>query len=143
MSARGEWTDAMIARLRELHAAEEYFSDIARIMSQEFGVELTKNSCIGKGRRLGLTARARVAPPLPRRKKRILTTLPAALGWRVEPPVLPAACGRITIYQLEQGRCHYPFGDRPPYAYCGGTTRRGLAWCPHHERVVYPRGRLS
>ena len=124
MGAGAEWTEAMIARLRELHAQEEYFSDIARILSQEFGVELTKNSCIGKGRRLGLTARARVLPPLPRKGQNRggPRKLPAVLpGWVVEPPRLPG--GKITIYQLRAGLCHYPFGDRPPYVYCGHTTR--------------------
>ena len=143
MPSGTEWTGAMIARLRELHAAEEYFSDIARVMSQEFRVELTKNACIGKARRLGLKERARVAPPKPRKGQNRhgarFRTAPVVLpGWVVEPPKLPG--GKITIYQLRAGLCHYPFGERPPYAYCGNTTRRGMPWCPHHERVVYPRG---
>ena len=52
------------------------------------------------------------------------------------PPTPPVS---LTIYQLDRHTCHYPFGDRPPYSYCGEPARRG-SWCPQHERVVYPRG---
>jgi len=151
MPAGVDWDDHLIARFKALHnGGKRPFSEIAKTLSHEFGVKLTKNACIGKARRLGLETRPRVMPPPPKRKKRTLTTphlVPAAEvvapvlpGWRIEPPVLPASSGRITIYQLERGVCHYPFGERPPYAYCGNTTRRHSPWCPHHEHVVYPRG---
>ena len=145
MPAGTDWTDAMIVRLRDLHAEEETFSVIARILSREFGVKLSKNACIGKGRRLGLTARAHVPPPKPRKgQNRSGPRLkPAVLpGWQVEPPRLPPTTGRITIYQLQRGVCHFPYGDAPPYVYCGNTAFRASSWCPHHERVVYPQGRI-
>jgi hypothetical protein len=140
-----DWNDHLIARFTALHKdGKRSFQMIADILNHEFGLRLTKNACIGKARRLGLKERPRVAPPPPpppKRKKRTQSTpqLSVYSAWRVEPPTLPEADGRITIYQLDLGRCHYPFGDRPPYAYCGAATRRG-SWCPHHERVVYPRG---
>jgi len=147
-----DWPGVMINRLTRLHAdPQRSFKAIAEQLSREFGVMITKNACIGKARRLGLEQRAKGTPAPKPRKKRPLTTphlvpspevVPPVLpGWTVEPPVLPAASGRIAIYQLRRGVCHFPFGNRPPYAYCGGTTAtRTSPWCPHHERVVYPRG---
>jgi hypothetical protein len=144
------WTDPLLKRLAQLHAnPNKSFKDIALQLSQEFGIKLTKNACIGRARRLGLEQRPRSTPKQKPRKKRTRTTsqlVPrpvVATAWKVEPPTLPAASGRITIYQLSQGVCHFPFGDRPPYAYCGNTARRGMPWCPYHETVVYPRGRAT
>jgi len=145
-----DWPDVMINRLTRLHAdPQRSFKAIAEQLSREFGVRITKNSCIGKARRLGLKQRAK-GTPKPKQKPRsrspraieppVETIVPVRPAWTVEPPVLPASSGRITIYQLQRGVCHFPFGNQPPYAYCGNTTTRSSPWCPHHERVVYPRG---
>jgi len=140
-----DWDDNLIARFSALHKdGQNSFKAIAEQLNYEFGLKLTKNACIGKARRLGLKERARVAPPLPRKGQRRggPREKPIVLpGWQVEPPRLPRHVSGITIYQLKQGVCHFPHGERPPYTYCGHATRRGLAWCPHHERVVYPRGK--
>jgi GcrA cell cycle regulator len=134
-----QWTDAITARFKALHRAGRSFSKIAATLNQEFGLGLTKNACVGRSHRLGLKARPRPVPLQPRKEPEPVAAAPR-LGWTVEPPVLPASCGRITIYQLEYGRCHFPFGERPPYAYCGNTTARKATYCPHHEGVMYPRG---
>ena len=144
-----DWDDNLIARLKALHkGGTRSFKQIAETLSHEFGIQLTKNACIGKARRLELEQRPRSTPkPKPRAEKRTLNTpqlvpRPAVVtAWRVETPTL-TGCNRITIYQLRGGLCHYPFGDKPPYAYCGNTTARGTPWCPHHERIVYPRGAI-
>jgi hypothetical protein len=144
-----DWTDHLLKRLAKLHAnPNNSFRDIAKQLSQEFGIKLTKNACIGRARRLGLEQRPRSTPKAMARKKRTLTTpqlsvIPINPGWTIEPPPVTLGNNRLTIYGLREGVCHFPFGERPPYAYCGGTTRRGVPWCPHHEMVVYPRGRAS
>jgi GcrA cell cycle regulator len=147
-----DWDDHLIARFKALHrGGKRSFAEIADTLNREFGLKLTKNACIGKGRRLGLEKRPRSTPTQRRRQPKAATPTtpentpelrppPINPGWTIELPVLPAASGRITIYQLQAGVCHYPFGERPPYAYCGNTTRRGVPYCPHHEKVVYPRG---
>ena len=135
------WTGAMIARFRELHADDGLtFSGIAAMLAEEFSVRLSKNACIGKGRRLGLKERPRVNPPPPKRKKRTINTpqLTVLSAWKVAPPpVPPAARGKLTIYQLRRNTCRYPFGERVPYSYCGEATKVSSSWCPHHERVVW------
>lgn len=139
-----DWNDHLIARLKALHkGGQNSFKDIAEKLNREFGLALTKNACIGKAGRLGLEQRPRSTPrPKPRKKHPQNTPqLIVVPAWRVEPPTLPAASGRVTIYQLHYGICHFPFGEQPPYAYCGAASKRG-SWCPHHERVIYPRGAL-
>ena len=151
MTKKGiDWDDNLVRRLTALHRGGlRSFAEIAEILSREFGLKLTKNACIGKGRRLGLEQRPRGTTkpgPKPRAKpKRRPPEPPAEVvpvvlpAWQVETPIL-TGCNRITIYQLQRGVCHYPFGEKPPYAYCGNTTSRQSPWCPHHLRVVYPRG---
>jgi hypothetical protein len=144
MPAGIDWDDHLIARFTALHKdGKRSFQEIADTLAREFGLKLTKNACIGKARRLGLAARPHVAPPLPRKgqKRGGPRPVPVVLpGWQVEPPPrLPPAAGKITIYQLRGGVCHFPHGEKPPYTYCGAVAKKG-SWCPHHERVVYPRG---
>ena len=141
------WTEHMIDRLTRLQRAGKLsFAGIAETLSREFGIKLTKNACIGKARRLNLPLRKPVVARKPKAEPQVPEIEPENVphvrpAWTVEPPVLPAASSRITIYQLQRGVCHYPFGNQPPYAYCGNTTAtRSSPWCPHHERVVYPRG---
>ena len=121
------------------------FTEIAKTLSREFGVRLTKNACIGKARRLNLPLRKPVVARKPKAEPQVPEIEPENVphvrpAWTVEPPVLPASSGRITIYQLQRGVCHFPFGNQPPYTYCGNSAFRGSSWCPHHERVVFPRG---
>jgi len=145
MTRRDAWPDAMIARLRELHANDDMsFAAIADALNREFHTKLTKNSCIGKARRLALTMRAHTNPP-PRKPKRHTPPPkprpPVIPAWKVDPvPALPAASGRLTIYQLRQNTCRYPFGEQMPYSYCGNTTGLSSSWCPYHKGVVYTRG---
>src|SRR6185369_619636 len=99
-------------------------------------------ACIGKAHRLGLPLRisiaVRNAMPKPRKSRArqrpaepIATPPKINPGWTIEMPRL-AGGDRLTIFQLRGGVCHFPYGERPPYAYCGQPTKRG-PWCPHHE----------
>jgi len=145
------WTDHLIARFTKLHASDKYsFRAMAEMLSREFGVKLTKNALIGKGRRLDLKPRPRVLPPRAQRaQQRAKAAPPIApeavpvmrLAWRVALPSAPY--GRITIQQLSRHTCHFPFGDRPPYFYCGDPTAKGSPYCPMHNRVVYSNYRVA
>jgi hypothetical protein len=146
-----QWTDALIKRFIVLHRSDKYsFSIMAQMLSTEFRVKLSKNALIGKGRRLGLKARAqgedhrmrkpqkprasivRELPPVP---EVVPVVLPA---WKVEVPLQPT--GKLTIYDLDATTCHFPYGnDGPPYAYCGARTIRNSSWCEEHMRRVYNR----
>ena len=59
MSGPGNtWTPDMLRRFRELHRQKDAsFTAIAKQMSEEFKIELTRNACIGKAHRLDLPRR--------------------------------------------------------------------------------------
>ena len=136
-----DWTPELIARLAELHADGSIrYADIADILSQEFKVTIGKNSVVGKVHRLGLAKRPRGPAPRPEPavEPEVITARPHR-HWHVD---LPVATGeRISIWQLESGRCHFPHGQRPPYEYCGARAEAG-PYCERHNRVMYgPRFR--
>jgi hypothetical protein len=139
-----EWTDTRIARLEALHADDRLsFEAIAARLRGEFGVELTKNACIGKARRLGLPQRRHV--PIQTQKRVRKPALAKPIAPEVVPCVLPRwqivmrapvapTDGKITIFELTNDRCHWPFGDRSPYLFCGAPTA-GKVYCAFHTGI--------
>ena len=127
------WTAEMIAML-ESGDRKITYADLAMEMSKKFGVEFTKNSLIGKARRLGQPVRvirkkrkkpvaSPILPPIPRVKKD-------------EP---------VTLFQLGRRMCRYPFAapaDRPPYMFCGQPTKEDCSWCDKHRDVVFTKQRV-
>ena len=137
----------MLRRFRELHRQKDAsFTAITKQMNEEFGVELTRNACIGKAHRLDLprrfhphVARKTVAKPA---KKVIRMKI-------YQPPPPPPPPPRkpepftLLIAELESGDCRWPSGgpyDRPPFFYCGEPAILGLSWCKKHARKVFTRG---
>jgi hypothetical protein len=109
------------------------YEQIAKIMSARFSLKFTKNSLIGKSRRLRMPER----PP----KVIVVTkegkTIPI-------PPVIvrPAPGARLTIYELREGDCKWPMckvEDQPPYIYCGKPALLGRSWCKEHFKEVHDR----
>ena len=146
------WTDELIARLCDLHVGDKLsFKEMAKRLSEEFKVPLTKNALIGKARRLGLEKRAHYTPPGRRKAAPEPAPLfepgapePVArvLQWRVPKIVTKAPpTGPITIWQLKRGVCHFPLGERnahPPDAYCGNATGDPVrSYCPHHQKITH------
>jgi hypothetical protein len=44
----------------------------------------------------------------------------------------------ITIFDLDQFTCRWPFGERHPYLFCGAPpTRAGASYCPLHARLNF------
>lgn len=134
------WTEELKTRLRELHADEDLlFGAIAAQLSQEFGVTLTRNACIGKAGRMRLVRRH---PRPPQTRRRAITlgmppeTVPRVLPrWRVCEPPAPPAGERLTLLQLTDNTCRWPYGDRVPYLFCGAATA-GKTYCAYHTGVA-------
>ena len=140
------WDAYRVARLRALHAKKHLsFDAIAAQLSAEWGMEVSKNSCIGKARRMGLPKR----PPKVFRgdkRKRAVTLVaeaPAAVAPEPVPCVLPrwkvidappAPGGHITLLQLDGNTCRWPHGDRTPYLFCGAPTA-GKTYCAYHTGI--------
>ena len=147
-----DWSNDRMARLRALHRNDRLsFDMIAEVLSEEFKVELTKNACIGKARRMGLpertTKRKRKVFRGDKRRRQItlVASTPAPIEPEVVPCVLPrwkvmeheqrpAPGGHITLFQLTDNKCHWPHGDRAPYLFCGAPTA-GKTYCAYHTGI--------
>jgi GcrA cell cycle regulator len=140
------WDEYRVARLRALHANKKLsFDAIAAQLSAEWGMSVSKNSCIGKARRMKLAQR----PPRTFRrsnaKRKPYAPAPAAVVPEMVPCVLPrwkvmeheqrpAPGGRITLFQLTENKCRWPHGDRTPYLFCGAPTA-GKTYCAYHTGI--------
>jgi hypothetical protein len=133
------WTPAIEAELERLLGLEENLSyeQIARKMTKDFGQTFTKNSCIGKARRM------RMPPRAPKPYERTFGDRPRKPPRPDQPiePVWPKhQKDGFTIYQLRDSDCRWIYAelmDDPPYSYCGKRTELGGSYCPEHIGCVY------
>ena len=138
------WTAELDARLRELHGQRLIFRQIAAILNADFGLSLTRNACIGRGRRLGLGVRAASPPPRQRprkpraqKPKKVTVQTPViAIDLHRAPPIVP---GALTMLQLDHTTCHWPSGTRAPYTFCGKPVLGDRPYCHEHCRVSYQK----
>lgn len=147
---RGPWetTPGLLARYLELQADEKQFSYsvIATMLSDEFNLTITKNSLIGKGRRLGLKLRRKPhkgAQPRHRRRFKVKPAPDAPLA----PDVPPRNEGEpLSLYQLGEDTCRWPLGpidERPPYLYCGHYAPIGRSYCDDHYSRSHTQARKT
>jgi hypothetical protein len=143
-ATNGPWLKPGIEdRLIELHAAGHSFREIAKMMSAEFGVELTKNAIVGRVHRLCLPLRVKPREcRQPRERKPIMIEIkPAAIVEAMEDPAPPPLSG-IDFMELRFNDCRFPYGEFPNYRYCGKPQHR-RSYCEAHFRLSYvlPRER--
>jgi GcrA cell cycle regulator len=132
------WTDDMIRYFARLHRDKRQlsFEQIAAELSAKFNIELSRNACIGKARRLGLPMRdSTPRPPRQRYLKPVKVE-------RVEAPIEPIEArvpelriGGLTIHQTREGDCKWPLGPmhaHPPFMYCGEPSLLGRPYCKTH-----------
>lgn len=117
------WSDERVEQLKELWGAGKTAAQIA----QELGDGLTRNAVIGKAHRLGLSGR--VAPV----QKKIDKPLPPEVN------DIPAKNGGISLLELTEKTCRYPYGDpqKPGFHFCGGCSLPGLPYCAEHAAIAY------
>jgi len=142
-----DWTDAAIARLKELWG--EGFS--ASECGKRMGV--SRNAVIGKVHRLGLSGkyrrpregRRRMTKPKPARNSAIFEQ-PTEQPARV--PEMPQMRqdlrhleepkrGSFDLLDLKLGQCRYPEGNGPPFAFCGAPIVDGYPYCHEHAELCY------
>jgi len=138
MTVINSWTPAMVATLRALHRGGGSFIEIAAQMSAIFKIELSRNACIGKARRLELPMRADDGPrkTLPRPAKPVKLPVPVAAPIPPPPEPEPVEGEGISIYQLNGTTCRWPLGPVetvPPYQYCGGHCDVEVPYCAEHS----------
>jgi hypothetical protein len=154
----GIWgtTPGLTARLKELHAAPQMYSntEIARMLSREFEVAVTRNAVIGKIARLGLAHRYGASkgggskpgrvPPRPKPVKSIPArpVVPRIPGSPLRCPV--ERPGTLSLLELRDGDCKWPDGDGP-YLFCGRACVPERPYCAEHLRMAHnePRERAA
>lgn len=155
-----EWTAAQILQLREYHGAltpdgsRPLYSanEIARRMKR------TKNSVIGKARRLNLPARpspiarkdvvTRPRRPRPSRKidrpvSNVTILRPAQIGMIAEKPVIAAPPPRPVVKPMlvrtSAFSCCFPIGEprTPEFRWCDARALVGKSYCFTHYRLTH------
>lgn len=138
------WTDAHLTRLREMRADHKSAGQIARALGDEF----SRNAVIGKCRRMGLALNPRENPPRPRAmpQRRMKREFPSpqakpapSLISQQNPQPTPIDNFKpnlIPFSKLKDTLCKYPYGESPPYRFCGCKSVHGLSWCLEHLRIV-------
>lgn len=146
MSKGVDWTPQLDARMRELYDRRLTFLEISRILNADFGLKLTRNSCIGRARRLKFPLRDGSPPPPPPKSRRVRKQYPKKkrqvrmaelppVPW-APPPLVP---GALTMLQLTHDTCRWPSGTRPPYTYCGAPVHDGRSFCLAHCQLAYDK----
>lgn len=145
------WTEPRVARLRKLWL--EGFS--ATQIAADLGGGVTRNACIAKIRRLGLSGRASPSSPAqvkPRApaKPRPTPAAPRPLAAdateaapRVAPAPLPPepevqGAQMVTILELPAHACKWPVGfPQPVQLFCGRRRHEQTPYCAEHAKVAY------
>jgi len=135
--------DASLTR----HAAAGLLSYryIGEAINTEFGTDYTRNATIGRAKRLGLLiANPRTHAPKAEKKPRVRKPAPP----KPKPIDIPALrCVEIeplniTLYELTDETCKWPYGDNPPYTFCGHPAFE-RAYCVHHFALSIGPGTSS
>jgi hypothetical protein len=117
------------------------FSQVAKFINEAFGVELTRSSVAGKVGRMNLRDIERVKRAPKVRAPRQLSA--AASKPAREPPRVPLKPRMIDILELSKYTCRYPFGDTPPYLYCGCPPLKGSPYCRDHTKLCWNHSPLN
>lgn len=141
------WTDDRVAELTRLVKARFSASEIAKAM----GEGLTRNSVIGKCRRLGLElggADKVLRAKNPRGPRPLKPSKAARLfvgSWGACPEIIPGHIPPEPVVELQP--LNIPFDDirafqcrwitsQRPALFCGHPTVAG-SWCPIHRAIVF------
>ena len=160
LPSKTAWTAPMEERLLQLLGKGLSYLDIAKIISREFTVVVSKNACIGKGRRMqvalrmparkGSACRKRNArknregrsrqqsgrrnSPRKRRVERKNQQHRQSLKHRAR-----QSSGRdLTLLQLLPTSCRWPSGNSPNVTFCGADKADGSSYCLKHALIASP-----
>lgn len=154
------WTDERIERLKALYA-DTHTKWSASQIAEKLGGGLSRNAIIGKLYRMGMQRGAvdektthnrnglagkRASLGIGSAVQKINAAVqkinsPAAPKVKPEPfvcaPVVDLSPLHLTLIELKDEMCRYPYGDDPAtMTFCGHPTVSGRSWCPKHFAVV-------
>lgn len=151
------WSPAHCAALKQYVAKGLSYADAAEALNARFGTAYSRNSALGRARRMRLAeAEGPEAAPVPReaqlpplracrtaddRRPREFFRRPPAFG-RVDRT--PLRCVEIeprhlTLPELEGSECRYPYGgdaDGEAITFCGHRRRKGSSYCTPHFHLT-------
>ena len=148
MGTVSPWTDAHNEALKTLVASGIAYSAIAIELNAQCGTDYTRNSCIGKAKRLGLIAPDRVRapriPPKPsHQEKRIRLVVSNRVydmfenAAQVQLRCVEIVPMNVTLLERADNGCTYIPGD--DHLYCGHPSKAGTNMCaPHFFLCLLP-----
>jgi GcrA cell cycle regulator len=154
------WTDAMLDDLRQAWNAGRNGTEIVQMISESYGVEVSRNAVVGRVHRLrnaGVRMRSATDDALSRKRKRLAkasnadrkpakaasrrrpaTPRPKGLPPEIGPPMRrlprqPVSLAVVEAVQKVTG-CRWPVGElhSPDFHFCNGAWVPGSSYCDHH-----------
>lgn len=123
------------------------YAEITRRLNADLSTDYSRSSVIGRASRMGLPA----VNPAPSKPRPVRSNVVVPFRPKPKVDVPPATeveqlrlqCEEIiplhdgSIVDLEPGRCRWPFGDEPPFLFCGHPSTTGSSYClPHFCRSI-------
>lgn len=153
-----DWTPALTERFEQLVAKGDSYDEIAKALSHEFRVRLTKNACVGKGRRLHVPLRQPPRKKLCLRRRNPNVTKPKNDRPSAQRKLLqnherkrakanrqnrkhrlhPSRSRDLPLLQLSTTSCRWPSGDVPNITFCGDYRAEGSSYCLKHTLIASP-----
>ena len=133
-----EWTQEKTDFMLFEFDRGQSIKQISKSISEKFQELTSKNAIIGKLHRMNVTRATSFVKPItklkPKPEKRVTfkKIAPLVIKWIKEPP----SNFRCSFYELTSTRCHWPFGDAPPYDYCGATVAAQSYCSFHHQKSL-------
>ncbi len=160
---QSSWAAEHSVALREYLAKGMSYSEIAEAINARFDTAYSRNSAIGRARRMGLAVPERPGDILKHWPARPPTPKPKPKAPRLPPPrerhvpeflrPMPAferekmpklRCvdiepRHLSLVDLEAGDCHYPYGgdeEGEAITFCGHPRREGSSYCAPHFHLT-------
>jgi hypothetical protein len=139
--AANNWTDRATARLGECVSGNHSAGETSRILTAEFGVVFTRNACIGKAKRLGLTfggspKNGHGTKPAQHKPRRAPRPSNLQLGELAVRPSLPLVPEPQPLGDVPTG-CRWLHGDAFDRNFCGAEVHKASRYCEHHFARCY------
>lgn len=150
------WTDAQVMILKTmLENGAGSYADTAAAINAATGSLFTRNACIGKAKRLGLSGPAKQpVTPIVRRHRPIESSIHRILrkpAGQAEPDAFVARAAdvvsrRVPLLDLRAMECRWPDDDRNEdghHTFCGNPAADGSSYCGPHTNLSRGQGTAS
>ena len=114
------------------------FTELAIRINDECGTCFSRSAIAGKVNRMQLkTIERERRPSRLRAPRKVVAVVPAKPVKQEPAPRVPLKPRMIDILELKADTCRYPYGDLPPFRYCGCPILKGSPYCRDHTAVCW------